>query len=36
MLLGVRGLRSRTLAKYLQTVSAAAPRSWLNGQALPA
>lgn len=25
-----------TLAKYLQTVSEAAPSSWLKGQALPA
>lgn len=27
---------SRTFAKYLHTVSAALPRSWLNGHALPA
>lgn len=26
----------RTFAKYLQTVSEAAPRSWLKGQAAPA
>lgn len=29
-------MRERTFAKYLQTVSAEAPRSWLNGQAFPA
>lgn len=28
--------RGRTFAKYLQTFSAAAPRSWLKGQAAPA
>lgn len=31
-----RVLGGRTFAKYLHTVSAAAPISWLKGQALPA